>query len=220
MALPYNPKFHAYNVLDLTIDESRLREIRDLFESEIRPIAGAADGPVRVAGLTLNVRRPPGWSSDLRWWSAADESTFAHFTELFQSLRVDERRFPAPISLGSPRIYSASIFVRSWCRATHFHTDFFPTCATSVYTLITPLEPSPQRGGNLVYRDADGSDRIYEYRFGEALAFGALLSHGTEVTVPGPPRAFLSFIFGARDIGCRRALDKTLDYCGCMAPPR
>ncbi len=221
LRLPFNARLRAYNMFEVAVDRGVIDEVAEFYSRHVAPALDRPDGSFRTGRFSL-FAKSPGWGSDLKFWSPDDLPTYRYFEDVFRRLAIDARRFPGVDPAIGLRAYSASLMTRSWCEATHFHTDFFPTCSSAVYTLITPLgDPSPRNTGQLMYRDADGRERVYEYRKGAAVAFGSLLSHGTQAYPPSGTQAFLSFTFATDSPGrfgaIKRALDlkRTLDYCGC-----
>jgi len=126
-----------------------------------------------------------------------DLATYRYFDDVFLRLRIaDQLRRVVEID-GGIRCYSACFMTRNWCAATNFHVDFSPGCGRNAYSMLTPLTPpGPGTGGQLVYRDIEGYERVYAYQRGAAVAVGALLSHGTQRTEERAQASFLSFTFG------------------------
>ena len=96
------------------------------------------------------------------------------------------------------RLYCTFIIVRSRCQRLTFHKDYVWACGRQCYTLMTPLEDCVASDeGHLAYLDSWGRQRVYRYRLGTAVAFGAGFAHSTQIMTSGPPRAFLCFTFGS-----------------------
>jgi hypothetical protein len=63
---------------------------------------------------------------------------------------------------------------------------------------MAPLEDMTSAvDGHLAYLDRWGRHRIYRYRKGRAVVFGAGFIHGTQRMRAASPRAFLCFTFGS-----------------------
>jgi hypothetical protein len=197
--LPFNRELEAYNVYEMPLDPTVIATARALYALHVAPRWTAPEGSLQSGDLALFVKRPAGWSSDIGWWSADDAATYHLFeAELFQKVRLDEP-FRRLVDLDQTlRLYCPFFVVRSRCERTRFHKDYDWGCRTNAYTLMTPLEDlSATRDGHLAYLDSWGRQRIYRYRLGVAVVFGAGFLHGTQPVVAGAPRAFLCFTFGS-----------------------
>jgi hypothetical protein len=198
LRLPFNYRLQAYNVFEIPVDQLLITRAGEFYAQHIAPRLDS-EGSWRSDGWAFYVKRPTGWSSDISWWTADDAPTYHWFeTTLFQK-----------VGLGAPfsdlidhdvtiRLYSPSFVVRSRCKQTQFHQDYSWEFGTNAYTLMTPLaDMSAVPDGHLNYMDIWGRRRVYRYRMGTAVVFGAGFVHGTQPVAAGPPRAFLCLTFGS-----------------------
>lgn len=176
----YNPDLCAFNAEILDVDESIV--------DDFRPLANQPDQP-GFASVS------PKWGSDVRWVSADLPETFALFENAFRRLKIAER-VATHISVDREvRLYCGSLVMRSECEAPHFHCDW-RKLNNQAFTFLTPVTENAQ-GFGLLYRDARGEVREYEYRRGEAIVFGDWFSHSTKPGRSDEPVALLCFEFGS-----------------------
>lgn len=137
----------------------------------------------------------PKWGSDVRWVSAADPETFALFEAAFRQLNIAERMAGRIRIDREVRLFCGSLVLRSECDSPHFHCDW-RKLDNQAFTLLTPVTNNTQ-GFGLLYRDARGEVRDYEYKRGEGILFGDWFSHSTKPGRSERPVALLCFEFGS-----------------------
>jgi hypothetical protein len=149
----------------------------------------------------------PGWNSDVRWISAAEERTFARFQAAFEALDVTGHVAPYVTVDRHIRMYQGFVVLRSECREPDFHVDWLDA-GNQAFTLLTPIgEPVP--GFGLSYVTVTRQTRSYDYRRGEALIFGDNFLHSTQPGRSPQPTALLSFTFGTDRMEDWPAIRKT-----------
>jgi hypothetical protein len=198
LRLPFNPTLRAYNVHEVPVERSLIEDARTLYEHHIAPRLGQ-HGACRSGDLALHVTRPAAsWESDIGYWSADDPATFQYFeAKLFQRMNLEPFRRWLDLER-EIRLYCTFIIVRSRCHRLTFHKDYVWSCGRQCYTLMAPLQDcAASDEGHLAYLDSWGRPRVYRYRLGTAVAFGAGFTHSTQIMTGGPPRAFLCFTFGS-----------------------
>jgi hypothetical protein len=197
--LPLNAKLRAHSVYEIPVDPLLIETARALYGRHIAPRLSEQHGSFQSGDLALYVNRPPGWWSDISWWSADDLPTYRYFeTEFFRKLSLGERLHRLIDIDRTVRVYSSMFVVRSWCEQTRFHRDYAWGCGPNCYTLMMPLEDmSATEAGHLAYLDVLGRLRIYRYNKGTAVVFGTGFRHGTQCHSGGPPHPFLCFTFGS-----------------------
>ena len=176
----FNPEFRAFNVEAMPLDESIV--------DEFLPLAGKPDFP----GFTSV---SPKWGSDVRWVSAANPETFALFESAFDRLKIAERIAARIKTDREIRMYCGSLVIRSQCDNPNFHCDW-RKLDNQAFTLLTPVTDNAE-GFGLLYRDAQGKVRDYEYKRGEGIVFGDWFSHSTKPGRSERPVALLCFEFGS-----------------------
>jgi hypothetical protein len=211
--LPLNRTLGAYNVFEVPIDPSVIDAANDIYRQHIAPRVADQEGPFESADdLAFYVKRPKGWDSDISWWSADNASAYQHFDrECFEKIRFDEELLRLIDVDTDIRMYCPFFVVRSRCEQTRFHSDYEWDAGTNGYTLMTPVQDmSSDVDGHLEYLDIRGRRRMYRYRVGTAVVFGAGFIHGTQKMLAGSPRAFLCFTFGSDKEQHWPALKKTV----------
>jgi hypothetical protein len=190
--LPFDAALRAFNVAEVPIDRAVIRQARELYERHVANHVRSDERVVSNQGCTFYAEQP-GWPSDIRWWSADDEATFARFQRLFDQV------LPSLAARGlwaqGGRLYCGFFVTRSRCNETAFHFDYVDECGANAYTFMTPIDDWEGPAGQLVYRDAFGRRCTYQYKKGVAIVLGARFHHGTQPCVD-VPRAFLCFTFG------------------------
>lgn len=192
-----DPDWVAPNVMRVAVDPSIA--------------AGFADLAGELLPASYHVERPP-WSSDIRWISAAEETSYDRFQTAFD--RMDVARHVADyIAVDRDvRLYQGFVVARSECSEADFHTDWVGT-NNQAFTLLTPIGP-PTPGFGLVFKTLLGETRTYDYRAGEALIFGDQFLHSTQPGRSKKPTALLSFTFGTDRMEDWPAIRKTAGFQG------
>jgi hypothetical protein len=197
LGLPYNTKLQAHNVREIPVDGALIEDSRHFYQQRIADHLDRPEGRLVSGPLALYVKRPGQWQNDITWWSADDPATHEYLEATFFQ-RIDLRAVAPLVALDRAlRMYATFIVVRSRCRRPSYHKDYIWACGQQCYTLMTPLEDwSGSDEGHLSYLDVWGRQRVYRYRLGVAVVFGAGFLHSTQAMSTGPPRAFLCFTFG------------------------
>lgn len=205
--LPFDGALGAFNVGEIPVSREVIREATALYDRHIVPHLGSQKAIVSDGGCRFYGLHPSGWPSDIRWWSADDEATFSKFQQLFDQVQpalAARGLFPA-----GGRLYCGFFVTRSQCSQADLHVDYMEECGASAYTLMTPLDDWKGTAGQLIYRDAIGRIRCYQYKKGSAIVLGASFQHGTQPCTD-VPRAFLCFAFGSSDARDWRHIRKTV----------
>lgn len=176
----FDPGLCAFNAEILSIDQSVV--------DEFLPLAAEPESP----GFTSV---SPKWGSDIRWVSAAEPEAFAIFESAFHKLKIAERLSKRINVEREIRLYCGSIVLRSECDSPNFHCDW-RKLNNQAFTMLTPVTHNAE-GFGLLYRDARGEVRDYEYKRGEAIVFGDWFSHSTKPGRSERPVALLCFEFGS-----------------------
>jgi hypothetical protein len=193
----FDPEWLARDVMRVAIDPA----VPDSF-------AELAADPVPPG---YHVERP-GWNSDVRWISAAEEGNFARFDAAFDALDVARHVLPHVDVDEVVRMYQGFVVLRSECRAPDYHTDWLDT-GNQAFTLLTPIgDPVP--GFGLSFVTITGETRSYDYRRGEALILGDNFLHSTQPGRSPRPAALLSFNFGTDRMEHWPAIRKTAGVQG------
>lgn len=212
--LPRNTELRAHNVYEIPVDPSLIETARAFYSRHIAPRLIEQHESFQSGDHALYVNRPPGWWSDISWWSPDDLPTYRHFeTEFFRKLSLGERLHRLIDIDSTVRLYCSFFVVRSRCEQTRFHKDYSWGCGTNCFTLMTPLEDmSSTEAGHLAYIDTRGLRRIYRYRKGTAVVFGTGFLHGTQCYSGGRPHPFLCFTFGSDKEKYWPELQKSISY--------
>lgn len=173
--------------------------------------ASFADLAAEPVAAPYHVERP-AWSSDIRWISAAEESSFARFQAAFDALGVARHVADYVAVDRAIRLYQGFVVARSLCREPDFHVDWDAT-GNQAFTLITPIG-APKPGFGLLFKTLTGETRSYDYREGEAVIFGDQFLHSTQPGRSDEPMALLSFTFGTDRMEDWPAIRKTAGFQG------
>lgn len=192
-----NADLEAANVIELDIDyavvQESYAEVEDIFG------AGNFDG-LRVDGASgiglYSVS--PGWNSDISWVSSGNEQAFAYFDRHFQKLKVVEKTQEQIGDHGELIMYSGFFVTRTYATEASFHHDYSDGVGMNAFTLMTPVMATGEKG-NLLYKTAEGDERVYKYKPGTAICFGSNFLHSTEPFSSEDPYAFLCFTYGVRN---------------------
>ena len=176
----FNPALCAFNAETVALDETIV--------DEFLPLAAQPDRP----GFTSVA---PEWGSDVRWISACEPETFKIFDSAFRRLDIAGRLANRIAVDRKIRLYCGSLVLRSKCDSPNFHCDWRKV-GNQAFTLLTPVTSNAD-GFGLLYLDAKGEVRDYEYKRGEGIAFGDWFSHSTKPGRSEQPVALLSFEFGS-----------------------
>jgi hypothetical protein len=210
--LPRHRGLGAANVFEADLSGDVVDEMAALYERHVAPNLEREDEAFRSEPLSFYVTRAQGWRSDVKWWSPNDVATFDRFRDAFERLALG-RRFRAIVDVERGiRLYCPFFVTRSWCEKADYHYDYEPECRTNAYTLMTPLCDYAPGSGQLAYLDAWGRRRVYTYRRGRAVIFGARFWHSTQPIARGEPRAFLCFTFGTDKSRHWPGIEKTVGY--------
>jgi hypothetical protein len=209
--LPRHRGLRAANVFEAEVSRDVVEEMSALYERHIAPNLFRENESFRSEPLSFYVTRA-AWQSDVKWWSPGDEVTFVRLRDTFEQLAL-ERRFREVVDVEhNIRLYCSFFVTRSWCERPDFHVDYQPECRTNAYTLMTPLGDYAPGPGHLVYRDEWGRPRVYTYRRGRAVIFGARFWHSTQPIARAAVRAFLCFTFGTDKTRYWPGIEKTVGY--------
>jgi len=177
--LPINAALGAHNAVEIPVDPGVIQAARTLYREHIGPRLIGQRGSFQSGDLAWYVSRPPGWESDLSWWSADDGPTYRHLeAELFQRINLNALRGRIDLE-HAIRLYCPFFVVRSQCLRTRLHKDYVWACGTNSYTLMTPLQDASDEAGHLVYLDMWGRPCFYCYILGWVIVFGTGFLHGT-----------------------------------------
>lgn len=192
-----DPDWVAPNVMRVAVDRSIA--------------AGFADLAGDILPKSYHVERPP-WSSDIRWISAAEETSFLRFQTAFDRMDVARHVEDYVAVDQAVQLYQGFVVTRSECREADLHTDWVGT-NNQAFTLLTPIgRPIP--GFGLVFKTLLGETRTYDYREGEALIFGDQFLHSTQPGRSEKPTALLCFNFGTDRMEDWPAIRQTAGYQG------
>jgi hypothetical protein len=172
-----NPEMLAPNVMTFSVDPAIVAEFTD---------------PTRLPGSYSTIS-PPKWDSDIRWVSAADEQAFAVFQSAFDRLAIGGHAAPYLDLDRQVRLYAGFLVVRSRCTQPYFHIDW--AAKNEAFTCMTPVTANSRDFG-LLYKQVTGPVGEYEYKRGEAIAFGDNFSHSTKPGQSDEPVVLLCFEFG------------------------
>ena len=176
----FDPALCAFNAETVPLDPSIV--------DEFLPLAAEPDRP----GFTSE---SPDWGSDVRWIAPSETETFAIFESAFRRLHIAERLSKRIAVDREIRLYCGSLVLRSQCDSPNFHCDWRKV-GNQAFTLLTPVTGNAE-GFGLLYHDAKGEVRDYDYKRGEGIAFGDWFSHSTKPGRSEQPVALLSFEFGS-----------------------
>lgn len=149
--------------------------------------------PGQLPGRYSSVK-PHNWNSDIEWISAADEEAFGAFQSAFDRLAIAESVAAYLDFEREVRLYAGFLVIRSRCDKPHFHVDWIHA-GNEAFTVMTPVTRNAAKFG-LLYQRLDGAVGDYEYKIGEAIAFGDNFSHSTKPGQSAEPVVLLCFEFG------------------------
>ena len=134
------------------------------------------------------------WHSDIQWISAADEDTFEIFQSAFDSLGIAAQAAPYLDLDKQVRLYAGFLVVRSRCSEAHFHVDWVHS-NNEAFTCMIPASANATQSG-LLYKQLTGAVGEYQYKAGEAIAFGENFAHSTKPGRFDEPVVLLCFEYG------------------------
>jgi hypothetical protein len=173
-----NKEMLAPNVMTFDVDPSIVAEFADCTQL-----------PGNYSAVS-----PYDWNSDIEWISAGDEEAFGVFQSGFDRLAIAEHVAPYLDLESEVRLYAGFLVTRSRCTEPHFHVDWVRT-NNEAFTLMTPVSSNAGNFG-LLYKRLDGGIGDYDYKVGEAIAFGDNFSHSTKPGQSDEPVVLLCFEFG------------------------
>ncbi len=233
-----NTELNAPNIIELPIDHSIVTrchaEVEGLLDTALSQ-SDASDTPSsdsefdsdsrsesdddsvfvdEASGIGLYSLRA-GWNGDLRWISSANVAAFEFFDRYFHELNVVQQAQSQLGDLGELIMYSGFFVVRSDMTEPYYHVDYSDGVGMNAMTLMTPIAATGEKG-NLLYTDLSGSERVYRYVPGKAVAFGADFWHSTEPFDSSTPYRFLCFTFGVRERRLWEMIAETVAHQGLM----
>jgi len=188
----HNADLDAPNVMEFDVDPAIVDEFAHLVREQ-------------PAGEYTVVR--PNWSSDMQWISPNTLRTFRWFQTRFQRLGAPEHVQPFLDIEQTVRMFSGFLVSRSYCDQPDWHVDWFDT-NNEAFTLITPITDAPE-GFGLLYERSDGSQGVYNYQRGKAIAFGDRFRHSTKPGRNADPVVLLCFTFGTDRMEHWPAIERT-----------
>ncbi|MGF1522812.1 MAG: hypothetical protein ACFBSF_10910 [Leptolyngbyaceae cyanobacterium] len=145
----------------------------------------------------------------LLWLSSNTDKTYQIYRRFFDALKIEEHIKALVDYDKNLVIYCGFLVVGNQAPNPKWHVDYFP--GANGYTLITPLFEIVPEHGNLLYKNDQGADSIYQYRLGEAILFGDHFLHSTEPYAPSDRiRVLVSMTFGTDKIKYWDILKKTV----------
>jgi hypothetical protein len=172
-----NQELFALNVTTFPVDTAIIDEFADYR---------------RLPGKHSSISPP--WKSDMEWLSAADEELFEVFQSAFDRLGVADHLAPYLDIEREVRLYAGFLVIRSRCEEPSFHRDWIDA-NNEGFTLLTPVSANASDFG-LLYHKLNGEIGDYDYRRGEAIAFGDNFVHSTKPGKSDDPVVLLCFEFG------------------------
>lgn len=189
-----NTRLMAANVLEVEIDAAVLHNLAPL-AAETQAMDTVGETYALTNGIRLYTESPSAsWSSDIRWLSHADEQSYRWFEALFDRLDLADLVAPFVPHDQAIRLYAGFFVTRSRCGTLGMHYDW-ATAGNHAFTLMAPLTPGGEALG-LVYEDARGLQRTFEYRLGRGIVFGTRFLHSTAIGELPERSVFLSMTFG------------------------
>lgn len=204
-----DPQLQAPNVREVTLDLQKLSPALAL-APQMQALTDADQiVQLEVAGraVRLSAKRPRKWNSDIAWWSADDQESFAYFQRLFDDLRMAEVVAPYVDYRDQIRLFAGFFVVRRWCREETMHVDWIDG-QNDGFTLLAPLTDNCAEMG-LAYEDFRSQRRVYSYATGRGVVFGDRFLHSTEAGEAERPAVLLCFNFGTDKMDRWPQLSKT-----------
>lgn len=183
----YNKELNANNIVEISID------IKKALNSKIaQEIERFLNSPSEDHDFC--VVRPNWGSTDMRWISSGNNTSYSGFLNCFAELEVAEH-FESIIDFNKRIMMYGGFIVDRSTSALAFHKDWGGYCENNAFTLLTPIH-HPSDGINLLYKDVDGKVQKYKYTLGKAIVLGSDLIHTTEPGNSNTPTRLLCFQFG------------------------
>jgi hypothetical protein len=221
----FNTRLAAPNVWEIDVSPETVDKAAALFNEIDLPLPVITAVPTNTSVKTASgasyfvSQNPFGSVSDLQWISVDDQPTYDAFNKIFKELEIPQRF--AHLVSGSINMISATYVVRSHCKQSNVHVDYFDEVGTQAFTLMTPLrnyavDYNSQFKFQLLYEsEHEGEEHArYTYRKGKAIVFASQFKHSTEPGMssePGKaPHVYLCFAFGSDDPRLWPAISQTV----------
>lgn len=182
----YNKNLEAKNILEIDIDIDIIRQ-----SSIVKALINCEDFSARSNYFSIV---KPSWGGDIRWISSKNIDCYTEFAQCFRLLSLPAL-FEQILDYSSGiRMYAGFMVERSSSKIS-YHTDWNKSLANNAFTLLTPIHHPPD-GLNLIYKDLNGREKMYQYKYGKAILIGSELMHSTEPGASRETTKLLCFQFG------------------------
>ncbi|HHJ35662.1 MAG TPA: hypothetical protein ENJ87_07840 [Gammaproteobacteria bacterium] len=196
------PGLNAYTV---SFDPSLLDTLRKIFDDSLRErfqregyaylFSGMEQINIQIKMEDLQFHVTSYGTAPLLWVSNNNAHTYNIFKTFMTELDIMDDIKELVDFENRIEVYCCFFVVGKKMDRETWHKDYFD--GANGYTLITPLFELDSSHGNLMYKDKDAGNKIYEYKMNEAIIFGDGFEHATQ---PYPEtetlRVMLSFTFG------------------------
>ena len=175
---------------------------RNILEIDLNLEAIAQSNIVKELTVTKNFSersdyfslRSPSWGGDMRWISSKSLDCHQEFNKCFDLIELPDL-FKEIIEHSSRIVMYAGFLVERSASKLSYHTDWDEKVNNNAFTLLTPIH-HPTDGIDLVYKDINGEEKKYEYKYGKAIIIGSELWHSTEPGRSCEATKLLCFQFG------------------------
>lgn len=208
-----NSDLDAINVIEFPVDQTHVKDcysrVADILA---QPFEGTCVSERSGLGLYSFC---PGWYGDMRWVTAGNHEGLSFFEDYFRQLEIEAKTKRLLGDHGDLMMYTGFFVVRRQASEPYYHVDYSTGVGMNALTLMTPVF-SIGDSGHLLFTAHDGSEQVYEYEVGKAVAFGADFEHSTQPFESNEPKVFLGFTYGTRDPDLWKMISETVTYQGVI----
>lgn len=214
-----NKLLDAPNCFTINFDTSILKQLQDMYRSEIGPVISNEKNEAILTGgkhvvseldlgkysyfLTSYGKNP------LLWVSNNNVDTYMVFKDFYQHLNIDNDLKKLIDVENNIQVYCGFYVVGNRLHKEVWHFDYLENA--NAFTLITPLFEVAKEHGDLLYLNNEQKVRKHEYSYGEAVVFGDKFKHSTETYSKSKDmRVMLSMTFGTDKMQYWPVLNKTI----------